>query len=153
MGSDDHPSLKVAIRGVLSEAAWQRCYVRFNALDFMPDKMSDDSLRKLRRFYDRRGLAMVRRDLAARLAKWQGKFRSCALGWKTYRGKATFYRLPLAADKHMESTSMLERLNQDITRCTLLMRISPSAGRCVRLVPALATHENWLKRDALSEFE
>ena len=34
--SDDHPGLRKAIREVLSEAVWQRCYVHFlrNALDY-----------------------------------------------------------------------------------------------------------------------
>jgi transposase-like protein len=38
--SDDHPGLKQAIREVLPEAAWQRCYVHFlrNALDYVPRK-------------------------------------------------------------------------------------------------------------------
>jgi len=35
--SDDHPGLTQAIREVLPEAAWQRCYVHFlrNALDYV----------------------------------------------------------------------------------------------------------------------
>jgi putative transposase len=36
--SDDHPGLKAAIREVLPQADWQRCYVHFlrNALDYFP---------------------------------------------------------------------------------------------------------------------
>jgi putative transposase len=35
--SDNHEGLKAALREVLSEAAWQRCYVHFlrNALDYV----------------------------------------------------------------------------------------------------------------------
>ena len=38
--SDNHEGLKAAIREVLPEAAWQRCYVHFlrNALDYVPRK-------------------------------------------------------------------------------------------------------------------
>jgi transposase-like protein len=38
--SDNHAGLKAAIREVLPEAAWQRCYVHFlrNALDYVPRK-------------------------------------------------------------------------------------------------------------------
>ncbi len=66
--SDDHPGLKAAIREVLPEAAWQRCYVHFlrNALDYVPRKVDDDCLRELRWFYDRRDLAEVRRETIAR---------------------------------------------------------------------------------------
>jgi putative transposase len=61
--SDDHPGLKAAIREVLPEAIWQRCYVHFlrNALDYVPRKVDDDCLQELRWFYDRRDLGEVRR--------------------------------------------------------------------------------------------
>ncbi|TGT04042.1 IS256 family transposase, partial [Mesorhizobium sp. M8A.F.Ca.ET.213.01.1.1] len=73
--SDDHPGLRAAIREVLPEAVWQRCYVHFlrNALDYVPRKVDDDCLMELRWFYDRRDLAEVKRDLAQWIAKWQAK--------------------------------------------------------------------------------
>jgi Transposase, Mutator family len=48
--SDNHEGLKAALREVLSEAAWQRCYVHFlrNALDYVPRKVDDDCLHKKR---------------------------------------------------------------------------------------------------------
>ena len=48
--SDNHEGLKAAIREVLPEAAWQRCYVHFlrNALDYVPRKVDDDCLQELR---------------------------------------------------------------------------------------------------------
>ncbi len=48
--SDNHEGLKRAIREVLPEAAWQRCYVHFlrNALDYVPRKVDDDCLQELR---------------------------------------------------------------------------------------------------------
>ena len=59
----------------------------------------------------------------------------------------TFYRLPLAHHKHMKSTNMLERLNQEIKRRTLVVRIFPNAASCLRLVRALAVeiHEDWME--------
>jgi transposase-like protein len=52
----------------------------------------------------------------------------------------------------MKSTNMLERLNQELKRRTLVLRIFPNAASCLRLVRALAveTHEGWLKRPAIS---
>jgi putative transposase len=148
--SDDHPGLKAAIREVLSEAAWQRCYVHFlrNALDYVPRKVDDDCLMELRWFYDRRELGEVRRDLAAWLAKWQDKYpKLCTWVEDNIEETLTFYRLPLAHHKHMKSTNMLERLNQEIKRRTHVVRIFPNAESCLRLVRALAveTHENWLE--------
>src|SRR6266576_1639813 len=74
--SDDREGLKAAIREVLPEGVWQRCYVHFlrNALDYVPRKVDGDCLMELRWFYDRRELAEVRRDLMTWLAKWQGKY-------------------------------------------------------------------------------
>jgi putative transposase len=50
-------------------------------------------------------------------------------------------------DKHLKSTDMLERLNEEIKRRTCVVRIFPNAESCLRLVRALAveTHENWLE--------
>jgi len=148
--SDDHAGLKKAIQEVLPEAAWQRCYVHFlrNALDYVPRKVDDDCLQELRWIYDRRELAEVRRDLAQWLAKWQGKYaKLCDWVENNIEETLTYYRLPLAHHKHMKSTNMLERLNQEIKRRTLVVRIFPNQESCLRLIRALAveTHENWLE--------
>jgi putative transposase len=148
--SDDHPGLKQAIREVLAEAIWQRCYVHFlrNALDYVPRKVDDDCLQELRWFYDRRDLAEVRRDIAAWLAKWQAKYpKLCAWVEDNIEETLSYYRLPLPHHKHMKSTNMLERLNQEIKRRTHVVRIFPNPESCLRLVRALAveTHEGWLE--------
>ena len=148
--SDDHSGLKAAIREVLPEAAWQRCYVHFlrNALDYVPRRVDDDCLQELRWFYDRRKLAEVRRDLAAWLAKWHDKYpKLCSWVEDNIEETLTYYRLPLAHHKHMKSTNMLERLNQELKRRTHVVRIFPNIASCLRLVRALAveTHENWLE--------
>src|SRR5919199_1023766 len=148
--SDNHEGLKAAIREVLPEAAWQRCYVHFlrNALDYVPRKVDDDCLQELRWFYDRRDLAEVRRDIATWLAKWQAKYpRLCNWVEDNIEETLTYYRLPLPHHKHMKSTNMLERLNQELKRRTHVVRIFPNAESCLRLVRALAveTHENWLE--------
>nr|WP_244602580.1 IS256 family transposase [Mesorhizobium delmotii] len=135
----DHPGLRAAIREVLPEAVWQRCYVHFlrNALDYVPRKVDDDCLMELRWFYDRRDLAEVKRDLAQWIAKWQAKYPKL-VDWVENNIEETlsFYRLPLPHHKHMKSTNMLERLNQEIKRRTLVVRIFPNPQSCFRLVRA-----------------
>ena len=148
--SDDHPGLKAAIREVLPQALWQRCYVHFlrNALDHMPRKHLDDCLQELRWIYDRRDLAEVRRDIAQWINKWQRKYaKLCSWVEDNIEETLTYYRLPIAHHKHMKSTNMLERLNQEIKRRTHVVRIFPSEASCLRLVRALAVeiHENWLE--------
>ena len=148
--SDDHEGLRAAIREVLPAAVWQRCYVHFlrNALDYVPRKVDDDCLQELRWIYHRRDLAEVRRDIAAWLAKWQSKYpKLCDWAEDNIEETLTYYRLPLAHHKHLKSTNMLERLNQEIKRRTHVVRIFPNTESCLRLVRALAveTHENWLE--------
>jgi putative transposase len=148
--SDDHAGLRQAIVEVLPEAAWQRCYVHFlrNALDYVPRKVDDDCLRELRWLYDRRDVAEARRDLAAWLAKWQTIYPKLC-GWveEHIEETLTFYRLPRQHHKHLKSTNLLERLNEEIKRRTHVVRIFPNAASCLRLVRALAVemHENWLE--------
>jgi putative transposase len=148
--SDDHAGLRAAVREVLPEAVWQRCYVHFlrNALDYVPRKVDDDCLMELRWFYDRRDMAEVKRDLAQWIGKWQAKYPKL-VDWVENNIEETlsFYRLPLPHHKHMKSSNMLERLNQEIKRRTLVVRIFPNPQSCLRLVRALAVeiHENWLE--------
>jgi putative transposase len=148
--SDDHEGLTQAIREVLPGAARQRCYVHFlrNALDYVPRKVADDCLQELRWIYDRRELAEVRADIKAWLAKWQSKYpKLCDWVEDNIEETLTYYRLPLVHHKHMKSTNMLERLNQELKRRTHVVRIFPNMASCLRLVRALAveTHENWLE--------
>jgi transposase-like protein len=148
--ADDHAGLRAAIREVLSDAAYQRCYVHFlrNALDHLPRKADDDCLQELRWLYDRRSVEEARRDLAAWIAKWEARYpRLVAWAEETIEETLTFYRLPRQHHKHLKSTNMLERLNEEIRRRTYVVRIFPNAASCCRLVRALAveTHENWLE--------
>jgi putative transposase len=148
--ADDHAGLRAAIREVLAEAAFQRCYVHFlrNALDYLPRKADDDCLQELRWLYDRRSVEEARRDLVAWIAKWGARYpRLVAWVEETIEETFTFYRLPRQHHKHLKSTNMLERLNEEIRRRTYVVRIFPNAASCCRLVRALAveTHENWLE--------
>jgi transposase-like protein len=169
--ADDHAGLRAAIREVLTEATFQRCYVHFlrNALDHLPrpsasltprrgigrSPMADDDCLQGpttpsldRWLYDRRSVEEARRDLSAWIAKWQARYpRLVAWVEETIEETLTFYRLPRQHHKHLKSTNMLERLNEEIRRRTHVVRIFPNSASCCRLVRALAveTHENWLE--------
>lgn len=148
--SDDHAGLKRAIGEVLPEASWQRCYVHFlrNALDYLPRKADDDCLQELRWLYDRRDSQEAQRDLVAWIGKWSGKYPKLVDWVESNIGETlTFYRLPRPHHKHLKSTNMLERLNEEIKRRTLVVRIFPNAESCLRLIRALCVekHETWLE--------
>ena len=148
--SDDHAGLRKAIAEVFTEAAWQRCYVHFlrNSLDYLPRKADNDCLTELRWIYDRRSIQEARQDLAAWLKKWSGRYpKLCDWVENNIEETLTFYRLPRQHHKNLKSTNMLERLNEEIKRRTLVVRIFPNAAACLRLIRALAVemHENWLE--------
>ena len=148
--SDDHPGLKAAIREVLPGVWWQRCYVHFlrNALDYLPRKADDDCLQELRWMYERRNVEEARRDLRLWLEKWGTKYpKLCAWAEANIEETWTFYRLPVAHHKHLKSTNLLERFNQEIKRRTLVVRIFPDEASCLRLIRAVAAeqHEEWME--------
>jgi putative transposase len=148
--SDDHPGLKAAIREVFPGIWWQRCYVHFlrNSLDYLPRKADDDCLQELRWMYERRNVEEARRDLKQWLEKWSGKYpKLCAWVEASIEETWTYYRLPVAHHKHLKSTNLLERFNQEIKRRTLVVRIFPDEASCLRLVRAVAAeqHEEWME--------
>lgn len=148
--SDDHAGLRQSIREVLTQSRWQRCYVHFlrNALDHLPRKGDEDCLRELRWMYERRDHAEAQRDLAAWLQKWQGKYpKLCDWVESNIEETFTFFALPVEHHKHLKSTNMLERINEELKRRTRVVRIFPNAESCLRLVRALTVemHENWIE--------
>ena len=148
--TDDHPGLREAVAQMLPQAVWQRCYVHFlrNARDHLSRRVGDDCLRELRWIYDRRDQQEARRDLAAWLEKWASKYpKLCQWVEEQIDETLTFYRLPVAHHKHLKSTNLLERLNEEIKRRTHVVRIFPNEASCLRLIRALAveTHENWIE--------
>ncbi|HEY0878806.1 MAG TPA: IS256 family transposase [Zeimonas sp.] len=148
--SDDHDGLRKAVAELLTDAAWQRCYVHFlrNALDHLPRKADDDCRQELRWIYERRDLKEAQTDLAAWLKRWERRYPKLTDWAEENIGQTlTFYRLPLQHHKHLKSTNLLERVNEEIKRRTRVVRIFPNEQSCLRLVRALCAeiHETWLE--------
>lgn len=147
--TDDHAGLKKAVAEVLPTALWQRCYVHFlrNALDHLPRSADRACLQELRWLYDRRDATEARTDLKAWLERWQDKHpKLCAWVENNIEETFAYYRLPASHHKHLKSTNMLERLNQEFKRRTNIVRIFTDEPSCLRLIRALAveTHEEWI---------
>jgi putative transposase len=147
--TDDHEGLKKAVAEVLPTALWQRCYVHFlrNCLDHLPRSADRACLQELRWLYDRRDATEARTDLQAWLARWQDKHpKLCAWVEANIEETFAYYRLPQAHHKHLKSTNLLERLNQEFKRRTHIVRIFTDEPCCLRLIRALAveTHEEWI---------
>ncbi len=149
--TDDHKGLKQAVMEVLPEAAWQRCYVHFlrNALDHLPRKADDDCLKELRWLYDRLNLEEAQNDVKNWLKKWQGRYpKLCDWVEENIEETLTFYRWPQAHYKHLKSTNMLERINEELKRRSHVIRIFPNPASCLRLMRALTVeiHEDWIEQ-------
>ena len=146
--TDQHEGLKQAVAETLPTALWQRCYVHFlrNALDHL--RSADRTcLQELRWLYDRRDATEARTDLNSWLSRWQDKHpKLCVWVEANIEETFTFYRLPVSHHKHLKSTNLLERLNQEFKRRTHIVRIFPDDPSCLRLIRALAveTHEEWI---------
>lgn len=146
--SDQHAGLRTAISEVFPEAVWQRCYVHFlrNALEHLPKTADPECLTELRWLYERKNVEEARRDLAAWLTRWADKYgKLCDWVEENIDETLAFYRFPLPHHKHLRSTNMLERLNEELKRRTLVVRIFPHEQSCLRLIRALAAeqHEEW----------
>lgn len=98
--------------------------------------------------YDRRDLDEARRDLKAWIDRWAARYPKL-VDWVEEQIEQTFafYRFPRAHHKHVKSTNMLERLNQEIKRGSHVVRIFPNDQSCLRLIRALCveTHEEWIE--------
>src|SRR5689334_2014709 len=111
--ADDHAGLRSAVREVLPEAAFQRCYVHFlrNALDHLPRKADDDCLQELRWLYDRRSIEEARRDLSAWLQRWQQKYaKLCNCVEENIDATLSAFKFALSPVTHVTSMNMLARL-------------------------------------------
>src|SRR5690606_709621 len=77
-----------------------------------------------------------------------GAIRSSPTGPEKHVGRTlTFYRLPRQHHTHLKSTTLLERVNEEIERRTRVVRIFPNEQSCPPLVRALCAeiHQTWLE--------
>ena len=148
--SDDHSGLTKAIREVVPEAVRQQYCVHFlrNARAHSDRRSGDGCLKELRWIHDRPSVEEARRDLAARLSRWQeSQPKLCDRVEETIEETFAFLRLPRQHHLRMRSTNMLERPDEEIKRRTKVVRIFPDARSCLRLVRALCaeTRGSWME--------
>ncbi len=146
--SRKHEGLKQAVIQTFVGALWQRCYVHFlrNALDHLPRKKDNDCIIELRWIYERRTVTEAQADIANWLKKWQGQYpKLCDWVEENIEETLTFFRLPPAHHKHMRSSNLLERFNEELRRRTYVVRVFPNEASTLRLIRALAAeqHEEW----------
>lgn len=108
-------------------------------MDYLPRKADNDCLIELRWIYDRRSIEEAHEDLVAWLKKWAGRYPKLCDWVEANIGETlAFYRLTRKHHKNLKSTNLLERLNEELKRRTLVVRIFPNAAACLRLIRAQA---------------
>ena len=96
-----------------------------------------DCLTELPWIYERRTGEEARQDLKAWLSRWEGCYaKLCPWVEDNIEETQTFYALPLVHRKHLKSTSLLQRLNEELKRRTVVVRIIPTAASCLRAAGA-----------------
>lgn len=153
--SDEHAGLRKAIMEVFCQIPWQRCYVHFlrNAIDYLPRKANDDCLQELRWIYDRKDIKEAKTDLNTWLDKWMIKYpKLCTWVEENIFETLTFYQFPKQHHKHLKSSNLLERMNEEIKRRTHIIRIFPNEASCLRLILAISVevHEAWVDKRYLN---
>lgn len=146
--SDAHMGLQTAITQLLTNALWQRCYVHGlrNAKDYLSRKSDDGCLEDLKFIYEQRSIDDANKEFGAWVDRWADK-QPKLISWaeENIYETLTFYRFPKEHRMRLRSSNMLERLNQEIKRRTLVVRIFPNEDSALRLICAIGSeiHERW----------
>lgn len=146
--SDDHAGLKKAIPKIIG-GLWQRCSVHFlrNALSHAPKNIDHACIDDLKRIFDASSLTNARAMVNQWIATWQNLYPPLVTFVESSIDETlTFFAFPQQHRRHIRSTNVLERLNEELKRRTKVVRIFPNQASCIRLSRAVACeiHELWI---------
>lgn len=147
--SDDHAGLKAARRGVFGGVPWQRCqfHLQQNAGAYIPrQSMKAEVAADIRKVFNAPDRPTAETYLAQTVQKY-AKTASKLAEWleKNLPEGLTVFAFPAAHQRKLRTTNMLERLNREIHRRTIVASIFPSETSCLRLISALLVErdEEW----------
>ena len=147
--SDDHAGLKAARRAVFGGVPWQRCqfHLQQNASAYCPrQSMKAEVAADIRKIFNAPDRATAETYLARTVQKY-AKTASRLAEWleKNIPEGLTVLDFPLAHQRKLRTTNMVERLNREIHRRTAVASIFPSESSCLRLISAFLVEqdEDW----------
>ena len=146
--SDDHAGLRKAIPKIVG-GLWQRCSVHFlrNALSHAPKSIDRQCIEELKRIHDAPSLTAARTMLREWITAWQDRYSALVDFVESSMDETlTFFAFPPQHRRHIRSTNVLERLNEELKRRTKVVRIFPNQASLLRLSRAVACeiHEQWM---------
>jgi putative transposase len=147
--SDDHAGLKAARMAVFGGVPWQRCqfHLQQNASAYVPrQSMKAEAAADLRKIFNAPDRPTAEAYLALTVQKY-AKTASKLADWleKNIPEGLTVFAFPVAQQRKLRTTNMVERLNREIHRRTNVVSIFPGEASCLRLVSAILVeqHEDW----------
>ena len=147
--SDDHSGLKQARKACFPGIAWQRCqfHLMQNALHYVPKvSMRLEVTRDLRNVFNAPNRHEADRLLSQLVKNYEGSAPDLSAWMEANvpEGLAVF-ELPSSHWRRLQTTNMLEILNQEIKRRTRVATLFPNEASLLRLVSAVLseTSEDW----------
>lgn len=148
--SDDHIGLKNALKSVFPNVAWNRCHTHLarNTQDHVSKQENKDQVaRDLRDILQAPSQPLAQFRLQDFIKTWQLKEPKLT-SWAEHNIPEGFavFELPHLFHKHLRTSNLIERINQELKRRSRVIRIFPNEASCLRLMTALLleTHEDWL---------
>lgn len=147
--SDDHSGLKAARLAVFGGIPWQRCqfHLQQNATAYVPrQSMLAEVAADIRRIFNAPDRPTADTYLAQAVQKY-AKTASKLADWleKNLPEGLTVFAFPTAHQRRLRTTNMMERLNREIRRRSVVVSIFPNEKSCLRLISARLAeqHEEW----------
>lgn len=147
--SDDHAGLKNARQSVFPNLAWNRCHTHLarNAQDHIASRINKDTVAQdIRDIFASNSLESAQARLDAFVKSWSKSEPKLAT-WAEMNIPEGFavFELPQPFRKHLRTSNLIERINQELKRRSTVVRIFPNEAACLRLMSAilLEYHEEW----------
>lgn len=143
--SDAHEGLKAAISAVLAGTAWQRCRVHFmrNVLATVPQGTREAIAAIVRTIFVQPDHASAMTQLKKVASGLRRRFpRTATLLEDAAEDVLAYRHMPLAHQRQLHSTNVLERQNKEIKRRTNVVGIFPNPAALLRLVGAILLEQD-----------
>lgn len=147
--SDDHCGLKAARTALWPGVPWQRCqfHLQQNAGSYVPKvDMRSEVAQDLRNVFQASCLEHAQASLKQAITKYEISAPKLA-AWmeENVPHGLTVFQLPEALRQRLRTTNMLERLNRELRRRTMVATLFPNEASLLRLVSAVLMElsEEW----------
>ncbi len=146
--SDDHKGLVSAALMCFQGSQWQRCQFHFsrNARSHLPKRMHSEMHRSLKEIWEANDRETADYLLRRMLSDYGKKEEFCDWLEENIEDCLAILELPPGHRKRLRTTNAVERMNEEIRRRTIPIRIFPNRNSALRMLTALwqDIHENWM---------